>query len=247
MLRFALIAAFAFAALPVAGFDIEAMTDDERAAFRAEIRTYLLENPEVLLQAINTLEDREAEMAALADARAIETHKSALFEDGHSWIDGNPEGDITVVEFLDYRCSFCRRAHPVMGELLEKDGNIRLVVKEFPILGPESVAATRFALAVKAAHGDEAYGDVHDALMTARGGMNEATFSRIAEAAGLDPEPILAGMETPEISRIIELNRALAQELGVNGTPAFVVGERMVRGFLPLENMEEAIAEARGG
>ncbi len=235
------------AGLPAAAFDITDMTDAERLALRAEIRSYLIENPEVLLEAIQTLENREAELAAASDADRIEAHAAAIYGDGHSWIGGNPEGDVTIVEFLDYRCSFCRRAHPVIDELVEKDKNIRLIVKEFPILGDDSVMASRFALAVKAAHGDDAYKRVHDALMELRAGINERTLRIVAEEQGLDADALFAEMDADEITKVIETNRALAQTMEINGTPSFIVGDQLLRGFLPLEGMQAVVADAREG
>jgi len=245
MIRLA--AALCMAALPAAAFDIGAMTEAERQAFRAEIRDYLLENPEVLMEAIAVLEAREAESQAEADARMIAANAAALFEDGHSWVGGNPEGDVTIVEFLDYRCGFCRRAHPVMEDLLAFDGNVRLIVKEFPILGEESVLASRFALAVKAAHGDAAYKRVHDTLMTGRGNVTEAALADLADAEGWDADALIDAMDGEEITEILQDNHALAQAMGISGTPSFVVGDTVLRGFLPLEGMLEVVAEAREG
>lgn len=235
------------AALPAAAFDVTDMTDEERAAFQSEVRNYLIENPDVMLEVIAALEAREAEMEATNDANMIAANAQAIYNDGHSWVGGNPEGAVTIVEFLDYRCGFCRRAHPVISALVEADKNIRLVVKEFPILGEESVMASRFALAVKASHGDDAYKRVHDALMELRAGVNTRTLGALAEAEGFEAEPLLAAMDAPEISRVIETNRALAQAMAINGTPSFIVGDQLLRGFLPLEGMQAVVAEARDG
>ena len=234
------------AALPAAAFDIDAMSEAERDAFREEVRAYLLDNPEVLMEAIAVLEAREAAGQAEADAEMIAANAAALYETPSSWVGGNPDGDITIVEFLDYRCGFCRRAHPVIGELLEADGNIRLIVKEFPILGEESVLASRFALAVRAAHGDDAYKRVHDALMEMRGGVTDDSLAGIAEAEGFDAPSLLEAMNTPEITEIIDTNRALASAMSISGTPSFVVGDQLLRGFLPLDGMQAVVAEERG-
>ncbi len=157
--------AAAFAALiasPLAAFDMDAMTDAERDAFRAEIRAYLLDNPEVLMEAIAVLEERQASQQAQGDIDLVSVNAEAIFNDGYSWVGGNPDGDITVVEFMDYRCGYCKKAHPEVTELLGTDGNIRFIVKEFPILGDQSVLAARFAIAVKKVMGDDAYGRAHD-------------------------------------------------------------------------------------
>ncbi len=167
------LAALAFAAQAQA-FDISDMSDAERETFRAEIREYLLENPEVLMEAIAVLEQARPSSRSKRP-RPRGGQRRCPLDDGYSWVGGNPEGDVTLVEFMDYRCSFCRRAHPEVQELCG-DGNIRYIVKEYPILGDESVAASRFAIAVKNVEGEDAYKTVHDELITIRGTMNEDTF-----------------------------------------------------------------------
>ena len=246
MTRLALAATLAaFTASPLAAFDIESMTEAERNAFRTEVRAYLMENPEVLLEAINVLEERQAAMQAEGDRQLVEVNAEEIFNDPDSWVGGNPEGDITIVEFLDYRCGYCKRAHPEVQELIESDGNIRFIVKEFPILGDQSVLGSRFAVAVLRTAGDEAYEAVHDALMTMRGQINMASLRSLAEEQGLDAEALFAAMQDPETNRIIEENRSLAQRLQINGTPSFVFETEMVRGYAPLDAMREIVAELR--
>ena len=139
------LALFACLALPGAGhadgFDVKSMSKAEREAFREEIRSYLLENPEVIYEAIQILEERRKNAAADADRDLVASNADAIYNDGHSWASDNADTDITVVEFLDYRCGYCKRAHPEVAELLERDPKIKLIVKEFPILGPDSVKA----------------------------------------------------------------------------------------------------------
>lgn len=230
---------------PAAALDLDAMSDSERAAFGAAVRDYLLENPQVLMEAIAVLEEQQAAEAATAELTMVSDNADAIFNDGHSFIGGNPEGDVTVVEFIDYRCSFCRRAHPEMDELVESDGNIRKIVKEFPILGPESVEASRFAISALQVAGPEAYEAVNDALMARRGSFERGALERMGTDLGLDGAAIVAGMDAPAVTAVIEENRALAQRLQIGGTPTFVVGERMVRGYLPLEEMRGTVAEVR--
>lgn len=241
------IAGLMLTALPALAFDLSDMTDTERAAFRAEVRAYLLDNPEILFEAIQVYENREAEMEARADSLAIAANSDAIFNDGVSWVGGNLEGDVTVVEFVDYRCGVCRRAHPIIGDLLTFDGNIRLIMKELPVLGDASTTAARFALAVKDQHGDEAYKRVHDALLTLAAGVNPRTLGIVARDQGLDPEPLMAAMNNPEITQILEDNRALAQALGINGTPSFVIGDTLLRGLLPYDQLQELVERTREG
>lgn len=198
------------------------------------------------MESIAVLEQREAMAQAQADVDLIAAHADAIFEDGFSWIGGNPEGDVTLVEFMDYRCGFCRRAHPEVEALLSTDGNIRLIVKEFPILGEESVLASRFAIATKLELGDDAYKAVHDALMEMRGEVTLASLERLADELDLDVDAVLTGMLDPEVDRIIGENRALAQTLGITGTPTFILPGQMLRGYLPLDGMEAVVAEERG-
>lgn len=241
-----LIPALALAATPALSFDMEAMTAAERNALRSEIRAYLLENPEVLMEAIAVLEERQASSQATTDAALVRANIDSLKRDGHSWVGGNPEGDVTIVEFLDYRCGFCRRAFPEVEKLVEGDGNIRIIIKELPILGPQSDLASRFAIATKLTAGDDAYKAVHDALMVFRGQFSAESLGRLATDQGLDAAEILARMESPEVSNIIVQNRTLAQAMQISGTPTFVIGNQMLRGFLPLEGMQALVEEERG-
>lgn len=237
--------ALALAATPVAAFDIAAMSATDREAFRAEIRSYLMDNPEVLMEAIGVLEQRNAEEQANADADLIAGLSDEIFDDGVSWVGGNPDGDVVLVEFMDYRCSYCRRAYDEVNQLIEMDGNIRFVVKEFPILGPDSLASSRFAIATRNVAGDAAYEVVHDALMTMRGAVNDDALARIAEDAGLDPEPILAAMNDEAVNEELRANRALAEKLAINGTPTFVMEGAMLRGYVPLDQMLMLVEDAR--
>lgn len=227
--------------------DLSAMTEAERDAFRAEVRAYLLDHPEVLIEAIGILEARQAAEQAQGEAALVAANLDALHNDGYSWVGGNPDGDITVVEFLDYRCSFCKRAHPEVAELIRSDGNIRLIVKEYPILGEASVLASRFALAVKTLEGDDAYAETNDALMTMRAEVTEESLRGLSDRSGYDTDAIMAEMDSEEITARIAANHALAQTLQINGTPSFVFGEQMVRGYAPLDVMREIVAEERGG
>lgn len=228
-------------------FDMGDMSDSERQTFRDEIRTYLLENPEVLMEAIGVLEAREQDEQVANDVALAQTNAEALFEDGHSLVWGNPEGDITMVEFMDYRCSFCRRAHPEIAELIETDGNIRIITKEFPILGEQSVLASRFALATKMIAGDEAYKMISDALMTMRSDMTEDSLSRLADEFDLDTGAIMGAMSSDDITTVLSENRLLGQRLLITGTPTFVVEDQMLRGYLPLAQMQEVVARVRDG
>ena len=245
-LRQTLIAALMLTAAPALAFDPASMSDSERAAFRAEIRAYLVEHPEVIFEAVDAMKAREAAQAEEADKAMLTAYHTEIFEDGYSWVSGNPEGDVTLVEFMDYRCGYCRRAVPEVARLLKEDGNIRLIVKEFPILGDASMISSRFAIATRLVAGDAAYAQVHDALLALDGDVSDAILRRLADGLGLDADPILARMDSEEVTREIAANRDLAQRLQINGTPTFVLESQMLRGFVPADQMAQLVAQERG-
>ena len=235
----------ALTALPGQALDLDSMSNAEREAFRAEIRSYLLDNPEVIMEAVAVLEQRQAQAQAQNDVELVKANEQALFEDGHSWVGGNPEGDITLVEFMDYKCGYCKRAFPEVNDLLEFDGDIKLIVKEFPILGEQSELASRFAIATLQTLGDEAYAQIHDALMVFTGDITQTALNRMAEGFGLDAAAIQAEMDSDAVTKVIAENRALAQRLNISGTPSFVMEDQMLRGYLPLDEMQRVAAEIR--
>ena len=226
--------------------DLKQMTDEERALFRAEVRAYLFENPEVIMQAVEILQNREAENQAQADFDLVSDNAEAIFNDGYSWVGGNPDGDIVLVEFLDYRCGYCKRAHSEVAQLLESDGNIKLIVKELPILGDSSVLASRFAIAVKQVAGDDSYKAVGDALMSFQGDITMPALSRLGNTFGLDMGAVEARMISEEVTAEIAKTRALANTLAISGTPTFVMQDELLRGYLPLDQMQAIVADKRG-
>ncbi len=244
--RFALaVAAAALAATAASAFDVRAMTVEERETFRAEVRAYLLDDPEVLLEAIAVLEERKANQQASLDMDLVQVNADQIFGDGHSWEGGNPDGDITVVEFLDYRCGFCRRAHPEVSELIASDGNIRFIIKELPILGEQSLLASRFALAVKQVEGDDAYAETHDALMNMRAEVTDLILFELSSQLGYDSGSVMEAMDDEAVQRAIGENHALAQRLRIEGTPSFIFGDQVIRGYVPLDHMRDILAEFR--
>lgn len=222
------------------------MTTEERDAFRAEVRAYLLENPEVLVEAMDALQARDDAAAAKRDLQLLADNSAAIFNSSDDWAGGNPEGDVVLVEFIDYRCGYCRKAYSDVEELVKTDGNIRFVVKEFPILGEASLMSSQFAIAVRQLHGDDAYKAAHDALIALRGEPTTETLGRLATELGHEPQPVLERMASTEVMAVIEANHALADKLEISGTPTFVLKEMMVRGYVPLEPMRQIIAEVRG-
>ncbi len=239
------VAGLALMTAPALAVDLDALSDAERSAFRAEVRAYLLENPEVLIEAISVLEERQAAEQAMGDEELLQVNAPDLFEDPNSWVGGNPDGDITLVEFMDYRCGYCRKAFEEVEALIAKDGNIRFILKELPILGEQSDLSARFAIATLQTSGPDAYKGVHDALMTLRGNVTEPNLRNIARDLSLDDDAIIAAMDSQEVDTVIRENRLLSQRLNISGTPAFVLGDVVLRGYLPLEAMEGIVQEVR--
>ena len=219
-------------------------TPAQEEALDARIRSYLLENPEVILEVFEILEQRRQMAEAEADAEKVARNRAALLEGAPNPVLGNPNGDVTVVKFSDYRCGYCRAAAPIVEELIESDPNVRVVIREFPILGEESVLAGRIALAVAAQPGD-VFRKFHDALFGHRGPMTEIAVLGLAEQSGADMAAVRQQMQSPVIVDTIRETYALARDMGIEGTPSFIIGDRIVRGMVQLDQMRAFVAEAR--
>jgi protein-disulfide isomerase len=242
MRHHALALAAALAAAPALAQD--ALSPDMAKAVDERVRAYLLEHPEVILDALDVLESRRQAAEAKADGSLIAEQRQAIYEDGYSHVFGNPKGDVTIVEFADYRCGYCKAAHPHVNELLASDGAIRLIYKEFPILGQDSTLASRVAMAGLAMDPD-GYERLHEAMLGHKGGLDEATIFRMAREAGFDEAALRKGMEAPEIADRIRANYGLAQALKIEGTPSFIIGDRVVRGFVQVDTLRQMVADAR--
>jgi len=221
------------------------MTEAENAAFGAAVRAYLLDNPEVIMEAVAVLEQRQQQASTATDQDLITQYADQIFNDGYSHVGGNPNGTIQVVEFSDYKCGFCKRAYPEVLQLIENNPDIRLVVKEYPILGAESVLASRAAIAVLVNDGDEVYELFHDALMLENGPLTEISLPLIAESVGADSAKMIEIMGSALVTQMIQSNRALGQQMSISGTPTFVIGGEMLRGYLPLAGLQQYVDEAR--
>ncbi len=247
MYRSAFLLCTALFCSPALAFDVTAMTDAERQAFRDEIRSYLIENPEVMLEVQQALDAKQAASQQQADAAMLASNQDAILNDGYSFVGGNPDGSLTVVEFIDYKCGYCKKAHAEVAELVQSDGDIRYVVKELPILGEQSLLAARFAVAALNVAGPGAYAAVNKGFYESfRGDVTPETLASFATGLGLDSSAVMAGMDDPSVMKVIEQNHALAQRLQISGTPTFVLGDTMLRGYLPLADMQAIVKDVRG-
>lgn len=219
-----------------------AAADLSQDAFGQRVRDYLLEHPEVIMEAVRRSEARQQEHEESEVQKILKVRAEDILRDPNSPVGGNPQGDVSLVEFFDYNCPYCRRVAPVMGDAEAADPQLRIVYKEFPILGPNSMFAARAALAV---HRQGKYVAFHKALMQARGTVNEARVLDVAAKIGVDIERMKSDMNDPAIQAAIDKNLELAQALRINGTPGFVIGEQILRGATDLKTLQELIREAR--
>jgi protein-disulfide isomerase len=230
------------AALPAFADPTPALTPEQTEAVNKLIHDYLMNNPKVLSEALD-----HADAAAKADAdaaskTALVDRREELERDPTSPVLGNPNGDVTVVEFFDYRCPYCKASAPVIADLLTQDKKVRLVLKDFPILGKESVFASRVAL-VAQKHGK--YAEFHKAMFALKTPVNDETTLDVAKSIGLDPVQVKKEMEASEIDAVIKHNYDLAKAINAEGTPAFVIGDTLSPGALTLDGLKTQIAAAR--
>ena len=200
------------------------------------------ENPEIVLEAVQLIEQREQQRQATAVATVLSDNRDLLENDRNAPVLGNPEGDVTVVEFFDYNCPYCRRVKPHIEALLQEDPNVRVVYREWPILGDGSVFAARAALASRE---QGKYEEFHWALMGMAGRAEEASVIQLAEQVGLDIAQLRRDMDAPEIDAHIAVSMELSRALGFNGTPSFVIGDALVPGVIQAEQMIRLAQEAR--
>ncbi|MFT5489349.1 MAG: protein-disulfide isomerase [Paracoccaceae bacterium] len=212
-----------------------------RSAFEGVVRDYILKNPALIREAMQLLQAREEAEKQAAATAALKQYRGELLQNANSPVGGNPEGDITVVEFFDYNCGYCKRVAPTMAAVVKNDPNVRVVYKEFAILGPQSIVAARAALAAKR---QGKYHEFHVALMSADQ-ADENSVAATARSLGLDYAKLVKDMEDPAISEQLERNYRLATAIGINGTPAFVIGDRLVPGAVDEAAMMEIIADER--
>jgi protein-disulfide isomerase len=203
----------------------------------------ILENPEIIMQAIDILRAQESDDKASAQQQAYIDNEELLKTDANAPVLGNPDGDVTIVEFFDYNCGYCKRAMVAMQAVLTADKNLRVVYREFPILSDASVFASRAALASRE---QGKYEEFHWALMSAQT-ADEASVLTIAAQVGLDVAKLRVDMDAPAVLEHIQTSRELADALQFTGTPSFIIGDEIVGGYIPQDVMEEVIADARAG
>jgi protein-disulfide isomerase len=218
------------------------MSQQQRRDIEAVIKDYLIRNPEVIKEALEELERRQSAAAAAKTKQVITARGQEIFRTKEDLVLGNPDGKISVVEFFDYNCGYCKRALPEVSKLIESDKDVRVVIKEFPILGPASVFAAKAALASR---NQGKYVEFHDALTGIEGVKDEASVMAAAQAIGLDIPRLKADMETEAVADVIRRNYSLAEALSINGTPSFVIDETLEPGYVSFEVLAQHVSTVR--
>lgn len=212
------------------------------AEFNEQIRAYILDNPEVIVEAIQMWQQQQQQAEAQQYQNALHGLQDELYNNPDTPVLGNPDGDIAIIEFVDYNCGYCRRVFNDLVALTEADNQVKILMKEFPILSAGSLAAAQAALA---AQRQGEYATFHRTLMQVNGELDENSVLTIADDIGLDIEQLQRDMNDPAITATLQRNQILAQQLGINGTPGFIIGEEIVRGAISLPQLQQLIATAR--
>ena len=222
------------------------MSKTEQANNGKIMHQYLVSHPEILIEMSNALRAKQETQQADTDKNLLQQHANQIFKQVDDPVTGNPQGTLTVVEFVDYNCGYCKRSAPLIQELLKKDKEIRYIYKEFPILSDTSVYASKAALAVNALEPAK-YEAFHNALMAYPGALkSNDDVMNVAKKQGLDWSKIVAKINDPAIDKKIATNHAIPQTLNITGTPAFIIGDQLLRGApQSLEMLEESIKQAR--
>jgi protein-disulfide isomerase len=230
-------------ALTFAGIAAAAEFNDKQAdEIRSIVKQYLIEHPEVVQEALRAIEVNQQRAEDELRSKALQSNAADIFHSGDDLVAGNSKGSIPLVEFFDYNCGYCKRALPDVMKMIQADGDLKLVMKEFPILGPGSVYAARAALASKK---QGKYWDYHLALLTHDGRIDEATADEVAKSIGLDVAKLKADMDSPEVSEVIQRNMKLAEALKIEGTPAFIVDEVVIPGAVGFDALAATVKSVR--
>ncbi|WP_243368942.1 DsbA family protein [Microvirga solisilvae] len=251
-MRFPLLKTFQAAALfgalalaPAVQAQNATFTDQQKQAIGDVVREYLIKNPEVLAEAISELEKRQAEAQQTAQAGAVKETKQTLLNAPHSYVTGNPSGDVTLVEFFDYNCGYCKKALADVQTLMKADPKLRVVLKDFPVLGPDSVEASRVALAVKNQLQGQKLFDYHVKVLETRGRVGGERAMAVAKEMGVDIAKLQKDMESPEQRAALQENMALGDKLNLTGTPAFIIGEVVIPGAVGVEPLKQVVDNVR--
>ncbi len=229
-------------AVPASAQDKAPFSADQKAALDSYIREYILNNPEVIIEAVNRYKVKEEEKQDADAISALSKHKDYIYNNPSIPQVGNPKADVTIVEFFDFNCGYCHRAYDAIKQTLAADKNVRFVFIDLPILSPESKTASEWAMA---ANKQGKYFEFHSAVMDFKGPKSAENLADIASKVGLDVERMKKDAAGPEVRAELEKHTEIAQSMRVSGTPGFIVGDQIVRGYLPYEGLKAITEQAR--
>jgi protein-disulfide isomerase len=215
----------------------------DRPAIEAIIHDYLVKNPEVLEEALTALQKKRSDEEAAKQKQALADNKDEITKNGV--VIGNPKGDVTLVEFFDYNCGYCKRGLADIIHLLETDKNLRIVLKDFPVLGPGSVEAATVAVAAREQISGEKFFEFHKSLLMSHGPVGKDRAMEAAQEAGLDMDKIKAAVATAEVRKTLTASLKLGDNLGISGTPSYVIGGELVVGAVGYEALQGKIESMR--
>ena len=237
-------AAAALLALTPAALADGSFNDAQKKEIGEIVRQYLMDNPEVLLDVSKALEAKQQEQESAQRSEVLKSSADQIFRAPADYVAGNPKGDVTIVEFFDYNCGWCKKGFPEMVTLLEKDKNLRFVLKEFPIFGGDSDYAAMAAIAAKK---QNKYWELHAALFQHEGKVTKEAVDEIAAKLGIDVAKLKEDMKDPAVTKELADNHALATALNISGTPAFVIDDKVSPGYLPADGLAQIIEQVRSG
>jgi protein-disulfide isomerase len=216
--------------------------DSQKAEIGQIVHDYLIAHPEVLIEVSKELEKKQQDAEEKQRLSAVSDNADEIFRSKIDLVAGNAKGDVTMVEFFDYNCAWCKKGLPEVLQLMKDDGKLRVVMKEFPIFGEDSEYAARAALASRK---QDKYWPFHLAMLGHEGKITKASVDQIAQDQGLDLDQLKKDMEAPEVVAAITRNQALASKLAISGTPAFIIDNKVIPGYLPEEGLAASIKEVR--
>lgn len=245
--RLALAGAIAIVAMTTAGHAVQAQefTAEQKKAIETMVHGYIVAHPEVLQEAMAELEKRQQTAQEAKQQQALTSEKDRLIGGKNAVVVGNPDGDVTLVEFFDYNCGFCKRALDDVARLIKDDGKLRVVMRDFPVLGPESLEASRVALAAKQQLSGQGAFDYHSRLMAVKGRVGKEQAEAVARDMRLDMARLAKDADSQVVLDALKESRELGDKLGLTGTPSFVIGDTIIPGAVGHDAMAQAIGSVR--
>jgi protein-disulfide isomerase len=240
-----LLSSFLFLGFSLVPLKAQELTPAQRTQFEGVIKDYLMKNPEIVREAMLELDRKEKDAENQARLKITADKNSPLYTSANNVVVGNPKGDVTLVEFFDYNCGYCKKAVPDLQKLMENDKNIRIILRDMPILSAGSIEAAKVALALRSQLTPEKFWEFHSKLMVTRGSIGEAQALAAARDAGADIDKLTKDMKAPKIATILEENTKMSDSLNITGTPTYVLGSEVMIGAADYNELKSRVDSLR--